>query len=344
MILRGVLSAISPLHIGTMGAGNYHPTLKYVPARTLRGMLGNFLFHANQELFNELRITEDDSNKILFKPALPKDSVASPLILSWCKRCGGLIKEGEEECTECLHEGKGRGGFMQNASYEDQRFKPPTMKLRIDTKCPITRRGHTSPSDRYELAPYNIGALNAGMEFDFRCIVADEYVTSVKETLKEAGILCGLGGFRSKGYGLVEFEFDKEELETEYIEQRTSELDDSVLLIVLNSEAIFEDSGGYVIGFESEILNKDLGTVTIQKQKFSEGRARGWMINRGVRKGNKKGYGLDKIVPATGLGSSTLVEMGARRAAEAELNGIGGWKSIYGDVYFRRWNDVSGNK
>jgi hypothetical protein len=87
MILRGVLSAISPLHIGTMGAGNYHPTLKYVPARTLRGMLGNYLFHANQELFNVLRLTEDDSIKLVFKSALPKDSVASPLILSWCKRC-----------------------------------------------------------------------------------------------------------------------------------------------------------------------------------------------------------------------------------------------------------------
>jgi hypothetical protein len=342
MILRGVLSAISPLHIGTMGAGNYHPTLKYVPARTLRGMLGNYLFHTDKKLFNELQITEDDSNKLIFKPALPKDSLASPLILSWCKRCGRLIKE--DECTECLHEGKGRGGFMQNASYEDQRFKSSTMKLRIDTKCPITRRGHTSPSDRYELAPYNIGALNAGTEFDFRCIVADEYVAKVKEALKEAGILYGLGGFRSKGYGLVEFEFKKEEPETEYIEQRTSELTDSALLMVLNSEAIFEDSGGYVIGFKPEILNKDLGTVTIQKQKFSESKARGWMINRGVRKGNKNGYGLDRIVPATGLGSSALLEMEARKASEAELNGIGREKSIYGDVYFRRWNDVSGDK
>lgn len=345
MILRGVLSAISPLHIGTMGAGNYHPTLKYIPARTLRGMLGNYLFHTNQKLFKDLRITENNSSKLVFKPALPKDSLASPLILSWCKRCGKLIEEEKEECTYCLHEGKGRGGFMQNASYDEKKFKPPTMKLRIDTKCPITRRGHTSPSDRYELAPYNIGALNAGTEFDFRCIVADEYVAIVEEALKEAGILCGLGGFRSKGYGLVEFEFDKEEPEAEYIEQRTSELTDSALLMVLNSEAIFEDSGGYVIGFKPEILNKDLGTVKIQKQKFSESKARGWMINRGVRKGNKNGYGLDRIVPATGLGSSALVEVdAARKAAAAEVYGIGSEKSIYGDVYFRRWNDVSGDK
>jgi hypothetical protein len=344
MILRGVIRAFSPLHIGTIGAGNYHPTLNYIPARTLRGMLGNYLFHTDSELCKTLGITEYNGGKVVFKPALPTGSVASPVILSWCKGCGRLIEESKEECCECLQEGKGKGGFMQKTSYDEKKFKPPDMKLRIDTKCPITRRGHTSPSDRYTLASYNVGALAAGAEFDFRCLVEDAYVDRVKEALKEAGLFCGLGGFRSKGYGLVEFEFDTGDKEADYIAQRTSELEDSMLLMVLNSEAIFVDSGRYAIGFKAALLEKDLGTVTITKQKYTEGRARGWMIERSRGEGTKKGYGLDRIVPATGTGSSALLNVEARKAAKAELNGIGDWKSIYGDVYFRRWEDVIGAK
>lgn len=348
MIIKGLIRAIFPLHIGTMGAGNYHPTLKYIPARTLRGMLGNYLFNTDKELFKKLKISDDEGSKILFKPALPKGSVASPLLLKWCKNpdCKRLFREKQKECSNdnCLQEGKEEGGFLLNESYEEKRFKSPNIRTRIDTKCPITRRRHTSPSERYKLAPYNIGAIEAGEEFDFRCVVEDAYVSNVKNGLKESGIFYGIGGFRSKGYGLVEFEFKKEEEEAEYVKRRSSELEGSALLMVLNNEAIFEDSDGYVIGFKEEILRNDLGNVKInhkeQKQKFSESKARGWMIERGRGRRTKQGYGLDRIIPATGAGSSAIVEVDASKAAEAEIRGIGKWKSVYGDVYFRRWDDV----
>lgn len=343
MIIRGLIRAISPLHIGTVGVGNYHPTLKYIPARTQRGMLGNYLFNADKELFEDLRLSEDDG-KILFKPALPKDSVASPSILKWCKCCGKLFGEEQTECSECLQESKEKGGFMLKESYDVRKFIAPDVKTRIDTKCPITRVGHTSPSERYKLAPYNIGAIEAGTEFDFRCVVKDEHVEEVKNALKDSGILYGVGGFRSKGYGFVVFEFKDEENEEGYVERRSSELEGSTLLMVLNSEAVFEGSSRYVIGFKDAILEGDLGNVKIGKQKFSESKARGWMIERGRRWGTKQGYGLDRIVPATGIGSSALVEVEARKAAEAEVKGIGRWKSIYGDVYFRRWADVRSDK
>jgi CRISPR/Cas system CSM-associated protein Csm3 (group 7 of RAMP superfamily) len=346
MIIRGLIRAISPLHIGTVGVGNYHPTLRYIPARTLRGMLGNYLFNEDKELFEELRLSEDDGSEILFKSALPKGSLASPSILNWCKSCGRLFGEEQTECSDekCLQEGKERGGFILKESYDERKFIAPVVKTRIDTKCPITRVGHTSPSERYKLAPYNIGVIEAGTEFDFRCVVKDEHVEEVKNALKDSGILYGIGGFRSKGYGFVEFEFEEDEKEEDYVRMRSSELEGSALLMVLNSEAIFEDSSGYVIGFKEEILKEDLGVVKIVKQKFSESKARGWMIERGRRWKTKQGYGLDRILPATGIGSSALVEMEAQKAAEAELKGIGRWKSIYGDVYFQRWNDVRGAK
>lgn len=330
LILGGVLKAITPLHIGTMGTGNYHPTLSYIPARTMRGMLGNYLFNQNTNLFDQIKIDNDKKPEIFFKSTLPKGSVASPLILKWCKRCKKLVGA-DNECKDekCRHEGKKIGGFMLKESFDEKRFLKDSLKMAIDTKCPITRKGHTSPGADGKLSPYNIGILGAGSEFDFRCIVPEKYAEDVKDALNAAGFFYGIGGFRSKGYGMVEFEFNNEERVEDYIERRISELS-GTLLMVLNSHAIFKDEDGYLIGFKEDLL--DLGSVEIEKQVFSEDRARGWLI--------KGGYRLGRIIPATGLGSSAkVVDSDPMKAAEAEVYGVGKWKHIYGDVYFRRWID-----
>ena len=331
LILSGVMKAITPLHIGTMGTGNYHPTLPYIPARTIRGMLGNYLFNENKSLFDRIEIDNDKKpEKMFFKPALPENSVASPLILKWCKRCKKLVGD-DNECRdeECLQEGKKIGGFMLKKSFDEKRLSTYSLKTAIDTKCPILRKGHTSPGADDKLAPYNIGVLDAGSVFDFRCVVQDEYMDDVKDALSYSGLFYGIGGFRSKGYGMVEFEFNNEESVKDYIDRRISELS-GTLLMVLNSHAIFKDEGGYMIGFKDNLLN--LGSVKIKKQVFSEDRARGWLI--------KGGYRLGRIIPATGLGSSAkVVDSDPMKAAEAEVYGIGKWKHICGDVYFRRWVD-----
>ncbi|RJS71532.1 MAG: hypothetical protein CW694_04950 [Candidatus Syntrophoarchaeum sp. WYZ-LMO15] len=330
IILRGTIRAISPIHIGTVGTGNYHPTLPYIPARTIRGMLGNYLFNEKRDLFEKLRIDDDENPSIHFKPALPEGSVASPLILRWCKRCGKLIEELDKDCPECLQEGKKRGGLMLEESLSSKKFRSPEIRSSIDTKCPITRRGHTSPGERYSLSPYNIGALLPGSEFDLRCVLPGKYVDEVKDAFREAGIFYGIGGFRSKGYGMVEFDFTGEEGIDGYIERRSSEFDGSSLLMVLNSPAIFEEDSGYTIGLKERLLEEELGKVRVIKQVFSEDRARGWEI--------KGGYRLGKIIPATGMGSSAIVRIDPERAARAEVYGIGSMRHIYGDVYFRRWD------
>ena len=219
---------------------------------------------------------------------------------------------------------------MLEESLSSKKFRSPEIGSSIDTKCPITRKGHTSPGERYSLSPYNIGALLPGSEFDIRCVLPGEYVDDLKDAFREAGIFYGIGGFRSKGYGMVEFDFTGEEGIEGYIERRSSEFDGSSLLMVLNSPAIFEEDSGYTIGLKERLLEEELGKVRVIKQVFSEDRARGWEI--------KGGYRLGKIIPATGMGSSALIEVDPVRAARAEVYGIGSMRHIYGDVYFRRWD------
>lgn len=73
--LTGTITAISSLHIGTgKKTGTFSETLEYIPGRTIRGMIGYYLHSNNRELFDKLRISEDDDMSktgVFFKDALP---------------------------------------------------------------------------------------------------------------------------------------------------------------------------------------------------------------------------------------------------------------------------------
>lgn len=137
--LEGFITAISPLHIGSgRSKGTFIQTLDYIPGRTIRGMLGYYLYKNDRQLFDNIGIDEEkDISRmgIFFKNAYPVEengtTVASPLILRWCKRCDALFarERDERECKNvennipCLHEGKKYSGLMSLESIRDRKLK-----------------------------------------------------------------------------------------------------------------------------------------------------------------------------------------------------------------------------
>ncbi|MGM0772009.1 MAG: hypothetical protein ACQESU_10475, partial [Halobacteriota archaeon] len=73
--ISGTLKALSSLHLGTgKKSGTFAKTLDYVPGRTIRGMIGYHLYTNHRELFDALRIDEDQdmsNTGVFFKDALP---------------------------------------------------------------------------------------------------------------------------------------------------------------------------------------------------------------------------------------------------------------------------------
>lgn len=357
--LRGLMTALTPLHLGTgKKRGTFSRTLDYVPGRTLRGMLGYYLYTNDQDLFNKLSISEDvDMSKtnIFFKDAYPahgnKFTVASPLALRWCKGCKSLMGYKVEECSnpECLQEGKKVSGFITEDSFRIGKLEEGKLEKQIETKCPITRKGHTSPGSDFELSPYHIESISSKTNFGFRVVVEDEFVDDVKTILKESGVFSGLGGFRSRGYGTVAFTNLKETPVSEFIEQRASVLAEiKEPLLVTNSPLILRNDNVSFIGFGatavndffSESVQKTLtqrgfsGSIAIRytngkpKQRISEGTARGWSL--------KNGNSASEVIPCIGSGSCAEIGYDKPEALAAiEVYGIGEMtNSGYGDVYF----------
>jgi Uncharacterized protein predicted to be involved in DNA repair (RAMP superfamily) len=357
--LRGVMTAITPLHLGTgKKTGTFFKTLDYVPGRTLRGMLGYYLYTNNKELFDKLAVSEDsDMSKtnIFLKNAHPlcydKFTVASPVAFHWCKGCKSLMGYKVKECSnsECLQEGKKISGFITEDSFRIGRLEEVNLEKQIETKCPITRKGHTSPGADFELSPYHIESIASKAKFGFKAVVKDEFVDDVKMSLKDSGIFSGLGGFRSRGYGTIAFTGIKETPVTELIEKRVSEIEEiKETLLVTNSPLILRKGNFSFIGFGavaeenlfSESIKKTLaqrgfsGSVAIRytdgnpKQRISEGTARGWSL----KDGNK----ASEVIPCTGAGSCAEIIYDRPEALAAlEVYGIGEMtNSGYGDVYF----------
>jgi len=357
--LKGVMTALTPLHLGTgRKRGTFFRTLEYVPGRTLRGMLGYHLYINNRGLFDKLAISEDlDMSKtnIFFKDAHPvyndKFTVASPVALRWCKGCKGLMGYKVTECSnpKCLQEGKKESGFVTEDSLRDGKLEKGNVKKQIETKCPITRKGHTSPGSDFELSPYHIESIVSKSRFGFRVMLEDEFVDDVKMYLGESGVFSGLGGFRSRGYGSVAFTDLKETPVSEQIEQRASEISEiKETLLVTNSPLILRKGDHSLIGFGktaeedlfSEALKKALvqrgfsGSVAAKytdgnpKQRISEGIAKGWSL--------KNGNSASEVIPCTGAGSCVeIVYDKPEVLAALEVYGIGELtNSGYGDVYF----------
>ncbi len=357
--LRGVVTALTPLHLGTgRKRGTFFRTFEYVPGRTLRGMLGYHLYTNDRGLFDKLAISEDlDMSKtnIFFKDAYPiynnKFTVASPVVLHWCKGCKGLMGYKVKECSnpECLQEGKKVSGFITEDSFRTGKLEKGSVKTQIETKCPITRKGHTSPGPDFELSPYRIESIASKARFGFRVLVEDEFVDDVKMALRESGVFSGLGGFRSRGYGSVAFTDFKETQISELIQQRASEISEiKETLLVTNSPLILRKGDHSFIGFGatseedlfSEAIKKTLvqrgfsGSVAAKhtdgnpKQRISEGTARGWSLKDENR--------ASEVIPCTGAGSCVeIVYDKPEVLAALEVYGIGEMtNSGYGDVYF----------
>ncbi len=357
--LKGVMTALTPLHLGTgKKRGTFSRTLDYVPGRTLRGMLGYYLYANDRELFDRLAISEDsDMSKtnIFFKDAHPvykdKFTVASPIALRWCKGCNELMGYKVNECSNpgCLQEGKKIFGFITEDSFLTRKLEKGSVKKQIETKCPITRKGHTSPGLDFELSPYHIESIASKSRFGFRIVVEDEFVDDVKMALRESGVFSGLGGFRSRGYGSVAFTYLIETPVSELIEKRTSEIAEiKETLLVTNSPLILRKENSSYIGFgattEGDLFSEAVKNTLVQrgfsgsvavrytdgkpKQRISEGIARGWSL--------KDGNSASEVIPCTGAGSCAEVVYDKPEALAAlEVYGIGEMtNSGYGDVYF----------
>ena len=353
---------VSPLHIGTgKKRGTFSETREYVPGRAIRGMVGYYLHSNNLELFKKLRIDEDsDMSKtgVFFKDALPryvnekdssiiKSTVASPISLQWCKKCKSLMEYKSTECSnsingkKCLHEGKKITGFITKDSITAHKLEKASVNKAIATKCPITRGGHTSPGLDYELSPYHIESISPKTEFGFRCIIEDEFVDDIKNTLKEAGVFGGLGGYRSRGYGTVAFTQMKESPVDEVIKNRANELSQiSSLMMVTNSPMIIRDDEIPIIGFDSQFCDLASKTFALSghdgvlqlkhdvKQRITGGIAAGWSIKYENR--------VPEIIFCIGHGSCVEITADNLEALAAlEVFGVGEMtNSGYGDVYF----------
>ncbi|RNI11914.1 hypothetical protein EFE42_09825 [Methanohalophilus sp. RSK] len=355
-VLTATLKNLAPLHIGTgKKTGNFSKTLEYIPGRTIRGMVGYYLYNNNKSLFDALRINEDgdmSQTGVFFKNALPvnegKSTRACPVSFKWCKKCGHMIDPDKIECTNtvegrpCLHEGKKHGGFITADSFEKGELESVSVNTQISTKCPITRDGNTSPGPHYEIAPYNIESIVEGTEFEFQCIVEDEYVDGLKEALNNSGIFGGLGGFRTRGYGTVTFSNFNATPASDMIQEKASNiLQFKNAMMVTNSPMILRDGETSIIGFDEnfeQYVSKSCDICATQgnfkivsgdkgSQKLNEGIARGWSI----KEGNK----VSEIIPCIGMGSCAVVEGDPEVMATLEVYGIGEMiNSGYGDVYF----------
>ncbi|PKL59046.1 MAG: hypothetical protein CVV34_00045 [Methanomicrobiales archaeon HGW-Methanomicrobiales-5] len=350
--LEGVITAISPLHIGSgRSKGTFIQTLDHIPGRTLRGMLGYYLFKNDKQLFDSIGIDEEkDISKmgIFFKNAYPVENdemtVASPLNLRWCKKCGALFEKDERECKgsvnnkPCLHEGKKHAGFILLKSLKEKKLKPISQPTKIETKCPITRDKHASMPADSELKPYHIQSIDSGARFGFRMLVRDEFADKIIEALRNAGTFYGVGGFRSRGYGSVRFDITGKTDMNEVLAKRTDEISKmSSKLLIVNSQMILRDGNESIIGFDETFLEyssnvlKSIGLAgkinfVENTGKISTGIARGWSL--------KNNNSLSELIPCINAGSCINVSGDAQALSALEAYGIGEMINCgYGDVY-----------
>jgi len=330
VIIEGRFTALSPIHMGTgERKGNFHPTEIHVTAKALRGMLGTYMYHYDRELFEKSGIGTEKSI-LRFFPSYPSGSLPSPSNLRWCKACGRLIEKENGVCPNDGNEGKRNPGIFLSKSLEDKVFQKPSIGKTIQAKVPIVRDTGTAPEKEYALKPYNIEVFGKGKTFDFTMKCPAEIAEMTIGYLKEAGLLMGVGGFRSRGMGTILFE----DLKTKPVEEKRKEimkgLDGDELLMIVTSPVIVKDSGGYTVGFNADILRKaglQVRSVKANMSRYVKGYARGWDYSG-------SDYRLNETIPATGPRSSYFLSVDNESAVDAELNGIGEEREIYGHVRF----------
>ena len=330
VILEGSFVALSDLHIGTgKKKGNFHPTETHVTAKALRGMLGTYLYHYDRELFKESKIGKYDS-AFRFFPSYPSGSIPVPSNLKWCKKCGRLLEKDGGACPEDGNEGTRKSGLFKMESLKNKMFESAEdLGKTIHAKVPITRSTGTSPKKEDKLKPYNIEVFGKGVAFDFMMKCPEKMADKISEYLTEAGLIMGVGGFRSRGMGTIFFK----EIRVKSLEDKKKELMkdmDEELLLLVTSPVIIKNENGYIIGFDKHSLQTAGLPVIAVKQKFSryiKGYARGWNYASDV-------YKLEEMVPATAPGSAYFVRINPEDVVNGELNGIGENREIYGHIKF----------
>ncbi|OPY38405.1 MAG: RAMP superfamily protein [Methanoregula sp. PtaU1.Bin051] len=358
-LIEGIITAASPLHLGDgQSRGTFMPTLQYIPGRTLRGMVGYYLFKYKNDLFTKSGIGEEDNlgkMKVIFRNAYPvsKDgsrTVAAPLSVRWCKKCGHQMPHDHSECDVrdkngrlCLHEGKKYSGLISVNSFSSHILERPDMPSRsIETKCPITRDRHSSPGGKeqgFDLSPYHIESIDAGAKFSFRMLVEDGLEREIIESLNEAAVIGGIGGFRSRGYGIITFGNLRSAFLNDVIREKESRIPKSdKATLVATAPMILKNGNISRIGFDDLFIqraNEVLQVAGIQDTiALSEDPdphvtttiARGWSL--------KYGNSLSELIPCIGMGSSANITATPRALATLDVFGIGEKINYgYGEIY-----------
>jgi len=353
-VMKGTITSVSPLHFGNGRArGTFSQTLSYVPGRTIRGMIGWYLYQNYRDLFDACGLAEDhepEKMHLFFRNGYPlsdkKRSVYAPLKSRWCKKCGMLIENDENECTQmvdgrlCLQEGKKHTGLVGIKSFSERKLvQPDPVPKRLETKCPITRDGHTSMGSGWQLSPYHVEGIEPGVPFGFVMLAEDTVADDVVHILNDASYACGLGGFRSRGYGLVDISVDSQVSDDEHIASRSSEFSKGdEYLLILNAPCILRSGANSTIGLDRsffEAINKRLESRGY-KGDIAPGSDPSPYITRSVVRGwsLKNGNMVDEIVPATGPGSCIMVTGSPSSLAALEVFGIGDMQSSgYGEMF-----------
>jgi hypothetical protein len=353
-VMTGTITSVSPLHFGSGRArGTFSQTLSYVPGRTLRGMLGWYLYQYNRDLFDACGLAEDhdpEKMSLFFRNGYPlsegERSVYAPVKSRWCKKCGALIENEDNECEQvnegrlCLHEGKKFSGLVGKRTFSEKRLVTTDLvPKRLETKCPIRRDGHTSMGDGWTLSPYHVEGIEPGVSFGFMMVADDLVADDVVLSLNEASYACGLGGFRSRGYGLVNVSVDMKVSDDEYIAKRAGNFStEDEYLLILNAPCILRSGASSMIGIDMsffEAINRRLESKGY-KGDICPGSDPAPYITRSVVRGwsLKNGNMVDEIVPANGPGSCVVVSGSPSSLAALEVYGVGDLQSCgYGEMF-----------
>jgi hypothetical protein len=212
----------------------------------------------------------------------------------------------------------------------------------IETKCPITRDRHSSPGGKeqgFDLSPYHIESIDAGAKFSFRLLAEDGLEKEIIESLNEAAVIGGIGGFRSRGYGIISFGNLRSVSLNDAIREKESRISKSdKATLVATAPMILRNGSVSRIGFDDLFVqraNEVLQFAGIQENialssdpvpHVAPAIARGWSL--------KYGNTLSELVPCIGMGSSVNVTATSRALATLDAFGVGEKINYgYGEIY-----------
>lgn len=248
----------------------------------------------------------------------------------------------------CLHEGRKSTEFVSETSLREMRLNHVTMpERRIETKCPITRDHHASPGGRergFELSPYHIESLEKGSRFALAMLVREEIQDSIKNAFERACRYAGVGGFRSRGYGLISVTWNDSMKLSDLIQKRAGELSaNDGAYIVANAPMILRQGDTSIIGFDGVFLayaKSTLKAVGLSEEisyaeKDGNPMSKGFVTSTYARGWSFRDHNtLAELIPCMGAGSCVRVRASPQALATLEAYGAGEMiSSGYGEIY-----------